>query len=252
MLPVPPLWPSRAFFIRVIDSLDPDGPPRMELILKAERGIFMRPGRLGVLSSSFNPPTTAHVMMVEQAKKTYALHEVLLLLSMRNVDKPLLGAPLEDRLSMVVRFAIHNPILSVGATTHALLLDQTKAFLPWYPPETEVFWVVGFDTFVRILDPTYYTDPENEIRRLFDTVHLIVVSRGSQKVDDVKALLDLPSSRSFADRIRCLELDPFHAHLSSTEVRRRVAANELITDLVPPEVATYIREHGLYRPHTDS
>jgi len=224
----------------------------MELILKAERGILVRPRRLGILSSSFNPPTTAHVTMVETAQTIHALDEVLLLLSKRNVDKSSFGASFEDRLSMVIHFAVHNPTLSVGATTHALLLDQTKALLPWYPPETKVSWIVGFDTFVRILDPKYYADPEDEIRRLFDTVHLIVVGRGSQKADDVKALLDLPANRSFANHVGCLELDPFHAHLSSTEVRRRVASNEPITDLVPPEVATYIREHGLYRPHTDS
>jgi nicotinamide-nucleotide adenylyltransferase len=224
----------------------------MEFILKAEKGLSHQHGRLGILSSSFNPPTTAHVMMVEQAKKTYAFHEVLLLLSKRNVDKSFFCAPLEDRLSMVARFAVHNPALSVGATTHALLLDQTGALLPWYPPGTEVFWIVGFDTFVRILDPKYYTDPEDEIRCLFDTVHLIVVGRGSQKADDVKALLDLPANRPFADSVESLELDPFHAHLSSTEVRRRVAASESIDGMVPLEVAIYIREHRLYRSQRET
>ena len=160
------------YFNGIIDSLDPDGPPRMELLLKAERGLFQRPGRLGVFSSSFNPPTTAHVMMVEKAKGTYALDEVLLLLSKRNVDKPLFGALLEDRLSMVIRFAVHYPTLSVGAVTHALLLDQTEALHSWYPHGTEVFWIVGFDTFLRVFDPKYYTDPDDELRRLFDSVRL--------------------------------------------------------------------------------
>ena len=34
--------------------------------------------------------------------------------------------------------------------------------------------------------------------------------------------------------------------VSATEVRRRLAAAEPLDDLVPPAVATYIREHGLY------
>jgi len=36
------------------------------------------------------------------------------------------------------------------------------------------------------------------------------------------------------------------AGISSTEVRRRVKAGESFDDLVRPEVAKYIREHGLY------
>lgn len=35
--------------------------------------------------------------------------------------------------------------------------------------------------------------------------------------------------------------------ISSTEIRRRVKAGEDVSDLVPPAVCEYIREHGLYR-----
>lgn len=35
--------------------------------------------------------------------------------------------------------------------------------------------------------------------------------------------------------------------ISATEIRRRVAAGESIADVVPPGVASYIRERGLYR-----
>jgi nicotinic acid mononucleotide adenylyltransferase len=34
---------------------------------------------------------------------------------------------------------------------------------------------------------------------------------------------------------------------SSTEIRRRIAANRSINDLVPAEVAQFIAERGLYR-----
>jgi len=35
--------------------------------------------------------------------------------------------------------------------------------------------------------------------------------------------------------------------VSSTEIRRRVAAGESIANLVPPPVASYIARHRLYR-----
>ena len=46
------------------------------------------------------------------------------------------------------------------------------------------------------------------------------------------------------------QVEPFTipAHdVSSTAVRERVARGEPIDGLVPPDVATYIAEHGLYR-----
>lgn len=42
-------------------------------------------------------------------------------------------------------------------------------------------------------------------------------------------------------RVPCNFID-----ISSTEIRRRVRAGEAIDDVVPPSVATYVKEHGLY------
>ena len=38
-----------------------------------------------------------------------------------------------------------------------------------------------------------------------------------------------------------------HDEVSATELRRRLAAGEDCPGLLPPVVAEYIREHGLYR-----
>ena len=44
--------------------------------------------------------------------------------------------------------------------------------------------------------------------------------------------------------VRWLELEP--KDVSSTEIRRRVAAGESLADLVSPAIAAYIRDHALY------
>ena len=45
--------------------------------------------------------------------------------------------------------------------------------------------------------------------------------------------------------VRRLMLDTLE--ISSTEIRRRVAAGEPISHLVPPVVEAYVKKHGLYR-----
>jgi nicotinic acid mononucleotide adenylyltransferase len=53
--------------------------------------------------------------------------------------------------------------------------------------------------------------------------------------------------KPFADKIHLMPLDDFHANLSSTQVRQRIAAGEPFERLVPSKVAEFIREMELYQ-----
>ena len=55
----------------------------------------------------------------------------------------------------------------------------------------------------------------------------------------------LPDLSRYGDRV--VPFDLASPDVSSSEVRRRIAAGEPIDDLVPPEVAKLIEELGLYR-----
>ena len=54
----------------------------------------------------------------------------------------------------------------------------------------------------------------------------------------------LPDLSRFSDRVVVFELAS--PNVSSSEVRRRIAAGEPIDDLVPPAVGKLIQELGLY------
>ena len=56
---------------------------------------------------------------------------------------------------------------------------------------------------------------------------------------------DMPDLSRYGDRVVAFELAS--PEVSSSEVRRLVAAGEPIDDLVPPAVARVIEEQGLYR-----
>jgi len=57
--------------------------------------------RVGILDSSFNPPTNAHLQLLLVAAAQFHLDTYLLLLSTKNADKELHGASMIDRLMMM-------------------------------------------------------------------------------------------------------------------------------------------------------
>lgn len=232
---------------QILDGLDPAGPPRIAPILRAPEGIH-RPGqKLGVFSGSFDPLTRPHVRIMELAQQRHALDEVLLLIARVNVDKADFGASLTERLWMLEQLARSRRDLSVAASSHGRFIEKVRAVREVYPDETAIYFVVGFDTLVRIFDPKYYTDPQQALADLFRQSEMIVANRGSADLPAVRRWLDDPQRRPFSRRIHLIELDEFHAGISATLVRQRVREGKPIDDLVPPEIAALIEQKGLYR-----
>lgn len=241
---------------QIVDGVDPQSSPELAVVRPAEAGIahftlhnsqpaahtsqFTIRNRLGVLSSAFNPLTAAHVRMAEQAMREYRLAEAMLELSRVNVDKRVFGASLSERLWMLKRFAEGRPRFSVAMCSHARFIDKAKAILTSYPEDTELYFIVGYDTLVRVFDPKYYGNLEAELGKLFEQSEFIAANRGEHSLADVEEFLEQPVCRPFADKIHLIELDAFHAGLSSTQVRKRVEQGESIAGLVPDEIVGLI------------
>lgn len=226
---------ARPALARILDSLDPQGSPRIAFIRRADR--TLRPGgRLGAFSASFNPLTRAHAKLIELARDRFALDEVVLILAKANVDKEVFGLPLDARLWLLARYAEGRPYLAVAAASHGRFADKARCLRAAYPPATEIAFIVGYDTLVRIFDPRYYRDPAAEIRLLLADVRFIAANRGAQGTEALRTFLARPDVAPFAGRIDPLELDPVHAAISSTLVRDRLASGRDVSDLVPPEV----------------
>lgn len=231
----------------IVDGVDPESAPQIVLVQAARSGIVSpeTQHRLGVLSSAFNPLTAAHVEMVELAMRESDLTEVMLELSKVNVDKTVFGASLAERLWLLKRFANSRPRLSVALGSHGRFIDKARAIRRTYPPRTQIYFIVGYDTLVRVFDAKYYDDPHVELRELFERSQFIVANRGEYGLADVEEFLEQPVCRPFADKIQLIELDSFHAGLSSTEVRHRIQQGQPIARLVPDEIAGLLPLTGL-------
>ena len=97
-------------------------------------------------------------------------------------------------------------------------------------PEATLDWIIGDDNLEKLLD-------WKSIDTIFELANFVVLTRGAAGVP--------PALQHRADRFTFAQNPTIP--ISSTEIRRRLAAGVPIDDLVPPRVSRYIQHNGLYR-----
>ena len=239
--------------IAVIEAIERVAASR-EPILSFVRKSNITPRRLGVFASSFNPVTIAHVELVKLSVKAYLLDEALLLSSCSNADKQEYECTLEDRVEMVLAAYAARGDASIGLCSSAFFVDMIDAIRKEYGPSPECYFILGFDTFERLLDqsgryfPRYqrrFETRTDAFKRLFSQSSVIVAGRGDKGARELKVLVD-NESVNIRDAISFLDFPGEYAELSATKARARLKAGLSIEGLVPLEVAEYIKEHRLY------
>jgi nicotinate-nucleotide adenylyltransferase len=102
-------------------------------------------------------------------------------------------------------------------------------------PEAKLFFLMGADA---LRDVPNWKEPA-EIFRLSTP---LIVSRAGEPALELSALFPLCPGENQPQPIEMPPMD-----VSSSEIRRRVAAGHSLDGLVPNAVAEYIHAHGLYR-----
>lgn len=230
-----------------MDALEPDGPPRAAFLRRAASRLTRPGGNLVVMDASFNPMTVAHEAMLKQASDTCRAGEALLLLSHANVDKAVYGATLAQRLAMLDHYAASFRNLSVAGCSHARFVDKARALAPLYPKSTGLFFVVGYDTLLRLFDPRYYSNLTDELAAFFAVARVVAANRANTDPDAMQRLKTSPEYGAFCDRIHIIGLDDAHSRMSSTEVRTLKKTDAGIGHLVPSRIAEAIDALHLYR-----
>ena len=242
---------ERDCLTKAIARTQESGEPLIEFISRAKR----TGSRVGVFASSFNPVTNAHVELMQRAARGFNLDETLALAGVANADKNTYECPLEDRLAMLLSAFEHDPSLSIGVCSHAYFVDVLGALGHLYPAGTDFHFILGFDTFERVLDRNdLYTrryhrrfgDRIEALRFLIEHARLVVAGRGASRRLEIAALLEHEPSE-IAANVLYLDLPSEMAERSATEVRDRAMRGQSIEGLVPPRVESYIVERGIYR-----
>ncbi|CEP15045.1 hypothetical protein [Parasitella parasitica] len=209
--------------------------------------------RLLVLDSSFNPPTKAHAQLLQTSLASYPsnfFNGSLLLFSTNNVDKSLTGASALQRAQMMEIMARNFADTAVGFTPHGRFMDKAKYIHSWfaerYNGQLELYFIVGFDTMTRLLDPKYYNGMavQEALAPFFESCHLICADRGPEDVDF------WTNTYSVFDRelITRIQLDPITSQFSSTLAREAIHQDkkDLIRKILDPRIVDFVMRNKIY------
>ncbi len=178
--------------------------------------------RVGVFGGSFNPPHFGHVLAACWVMGTGRVDRLLVIPTLSHpFAKALAPYPHRRRMAELAFAGVEGVAVSdlearMGGPSYTVdTLERLRRELPG----VELHLVIGTDLVSQI--PSWH-----EGHRIEELARLLVVGRGghAQGEEDIV----MPA-------------------ISSTEVRRRLAAGEPATSIVPKRVLDYVGAHGLYR-----
>ena len=236
----------------LLDRLNPDAAPQALIV----PGSPVPQGTIIVFPGSFNPPTNAHLALMRQARQYARSHllsadeknspvHLYAAMSRHIVDKEAVERPsLLDRIILLGNVLRHHlRHTGIMLLNRGLYVEQAQAIRTYFPKVKKLYFLIGFDKIVQILDPHYYEDRDAALRKLFALAELLVAPRGNAGQKELNDLLNKPENSQFARYIHPLPFGAAYRDFSSTRIRQNPEAH--LQD-VPQEVQRFIRETHAY------
>jgi nicotinate-nucleotide adenylyltransferase len=193
--------------------------------------------RVGIIAGAFNPVTRAHVALAEAARAH--VDEIVFAVPRAFPHKEYGGASLAHRVEMLRRVCgdsgCEHPLREarVEVVNGGLFVDIARE-VRRSRPGSEIYVVCGRDAAERMV--TWNYEEPGALDRIFQELHLLVAGR--------EGAYEAPNH--LRSRIHSLALPPHFDEISSSEVRRRMAAGEAWQQLVPESIVDFVSE--IYRP----
>ena len=198
--------------------------------------------KVGIMGGTFNPIHNGHLMLAEEAFKQFSLDEVLFMPSgtsyMKADQKVESGQTRAEMTALAIQdkpyFTLSTMEIEQRGNTYTY---KTLERLNQENPDTEYYFIVGADSLFHM---PQWVFPE----RIFSNCCILAAIRDNKTVKDMEEQIDLLSQKYKA-----------HIHLmktrrmpiSSSDIRRKLAAGESIEGDVPESVRSYIEKRGLFR-----
>ena len=166
-----------------------------------------------VLSGSFNPLHDGHIQLVQSAALKCGNPNICFEMTLNNADKGLLQVDDPQLIARIKQFSDRK--LDLALTNQGLFVAKAQ-LMP------NCHFVIGYDTFIRILNPKYYSDsPEQRsqaLSQIQDTGSRFIV--GGRMQDQTFEQADSALVPSSLQQIFLfLGEDEFRNDISSTQLR---------------------------------
>ena len=200
------------------------------------------PSRIGILGGTFDPPHVGHLWLAALAADAIGLDRVLFMPAGQPPHKSgQVVTRATDRLVMTRLAIAGDPLfdlctIEVERRGPSYTIDSIDELQAQYGPEVTLYLIMAADSLADI-------DSWREPDQLLDRVEWIVGPRPGSALPDRSVLGERFGER--ASRIHLL--DGPSLDVSSSAIRRRVAAGETIRYLVARAVEELIGDRGLYR-----
>ena len=199
--------------------------------------------RLGVFGGTFDPIHVGHLAAARAAMDCTHLDRVLFVPSAQPPHRAAASAPAEDRLAMA-RLAVEGESdfevsdIEVNRGGKSYTVDTLSQLHRLYPGD-ELFLILGWDA-ARLFRS--WREPD----QVSNLASVVIVARPGTDAPQASELAatGIPPARV----IKCMVPTP---DVSSSDLRRGLAAGEPVTGRLPPAVERYIASRGLYRDNRD-
>lgn len=201
---------------------------------------------LGIIGGTFDPIHYGHLLAAEWAGEVFELDKIIFIPAARPPHKDPASVINGDHRYRMVELAIKdNPAftaspLELERRGYSYTVDTIRHYLE-ADPQLDIRFILGVDALQLI-----YT--WKEVGQLIKLCRFIVVTRPGYQLDRCDPVFATVPAELW-DRIELLSIPGLE--ISSSEIRKRVAAGQSVRYLLPPGVADYIKKNDLYRNETN-
>jgi nicotinate-nucleotide adenylyltransferase len=206
--------------------------------------------KIALFGGTFDPIHLGHTAVAAAAAEHIGAEKIVFIPAKRSPLKdsfPEAGDG--DRLAMIAlaiadneKFQLNDYELRKPEPSYTL--ETVRRFQADYGGKALIYWLIGADSIYEL--SRWYG-----IVELIDACILCVMFRAGCKPPDFAKFKDIWGAARVEKLQRSIIRTPL-IDISSTEIRNRLAAGRDVTDMLAPQVADYIRKHGLYRSKAEN
>ncbi|HLB73148.1 MAG TPA: nicotinate-nucleotide adenylyltransferase [Sedimentisphaerales bacterium] len=200
---------------------------------------------IALFGGTFDPIHIGHTIVAADAAEQLGAEKVIFIPAKRSPLKGFLpkGAD-EHRLAMITLAIAGNENFEasdfeLNQPAPSYTLETVRKFQHDYTSDAAFYWLLGAD---GVADLQHW----HAVEKLIDACNVCTMYRAGCEPPDYSRF-ERMWGPSRVEKLQRNVIQTPLVDISSTEIRRRLAAGQDAADMLHPAVAQYIRRHGLYR-----